>query len=108
MKINDFSENKISGEITLDKISVLFFSIPFDDGWQAFDNGKPAPTVKANIGFTGLILDKGRHDIELKYTPKYMVPGLAVSFIALVGYMMMVFLWGQVRSAKKNIQSSNL
>jgi hypothetical protein len=95
MKMTSFNENKITGEITLDKKNVLFFSIPFDDGWKAYDNGNPIQTIKANVGFTGVILDKGKHGIVLNYKPKYLTPGLVVSLLSLVCYM--ILLGGVIR-----------
>jgi cbb3-type cytochrome oxidase subunit 3 len=109
MEMNFFSQNKISGRISMDKKSILFFSIPFDDGWKATDNGKPVRTVKANIGFTGIYLEKGEHDIELEFKPKYLALGLTVSLFTLLGYFVLVF-WWCFRSKKTNqfIESSNM
>lgn len=91
MKITYFSQKDIKGEIALDRGKLLFFSIPFDNGWKAFDNGKPIPMIKANIGFMGIMLDKGSHKIELKYRIQYIRTRIAVSIIALIIYLAMMF-----------------
>lgn len=62
-----FSENHISGKISLDQPKMLFFSIPYDRGWQARVNGKPVEPELVNAGFMGFFLDKGDHTVELTY-----------------------------------------
>ncbi len=76
----------IKGAINTDKRRMLFFSIPYDRGWKAFVNGKETKPILINIGFMGLMLDKGKYTIELKYTPPLLWSGLAVSVIAMAIY----------------------
>ena len=61
---------------------MLFFSIPFDKGWSAKVDGKPENLLLINIGFTGLLLDKGVHTIELSFLPPYFYEGLYISIIS--------------------------
>ncbi len=69
MAIDYFSQNHIKGHITLDTTAMMFFSIPYDQGWKATVNGKIKPLEKINFGFTGLLLEPGKHAIELTYEP---------------------------------------
>ncbi len=91
MRMTGFSQTHIKGEITLDKPKLLFFSIPFDTGWQAFDNGKPVRMIKANIGFMGVMLDAGTHQIELTYRIEYLWVRAAVSILMLLIYLTLGF-----------------
>jgi uncharacterized membrane protein YfhO len=92
MKMTNFTQKHFTGEISMDKKSLLFLSIPFDKGWKAFDNGQPVQTVQTNIGFTGILLDKGVHHIELKYLPPYLKPALSMSLLFLILYLGIGFL----------------
>jgi uncharacterized membrane protein YfhO len=75
--------NKVTGEISLESGKYLFLSIPYDSGWSARVDGKPAPLLKANTAFMALPLTKGRHVIELSY----FTPGLAAGIvISLIGF----------------------
>ncbi|NLN75576.1 MAG: YfhO family protein [Armatimonadetes bacterium] len=76
-------------KIDLEKPKMVFFSVPYGAGWTAFVDGKPAQIEKVNIGFLGLMLPAGQHNIEFRYFP----PGLrlgaivsGVSVIILLGY----------------------
>lgn len=90
MRLSNFSQKHFTGDISLDQKELVFFSIPYDRGWKASVNGRPAPTIQTNIGFTGIILDKGVHRIELNYLPEYIKPALGVSILFLMVYLGMV------------------
>ena len=69
MKMEYFSQNRIVGSIGLNKPSVVFFSIPFDIGWKAKVDDVKSELFLADIGFTGLYVEPGKHVIELYYDP---------------------------------------
>jgi hypothetical protein len=79
-----FSQNKIQGNITLNKNKLLFFTIPFDTGWKAFDNGVPLTIKQMNIGFSGLLLKSGTHNLELRFEPRTFRFGIIISIISLL------------------------
>jgi hypothetical protein len=80
----DFQEDHIYGNITLEKDGMVFFGIPYDEGWRVRVNGKSVEPEKINIGFMGIQLEKGFHSIELKYVPPYFYAGIIVSIISLI------------------------
>ena len=84
MQIRKHSNDYILGDILLDKDKLLFLSIPYDAGWRITVDGKQTTPEKVNIGFMGLFLNKGFHSVELKYTPPFLMAGLAVSFLSIV------------------------
>ncbi len=51
---------------------LVFFSVPYDDGWSATVNGKPAEIEKVNAGFMAVKVNAG--DSEIRFN--YMTPGL--------------------------------
>ncbi|MEO6132064.1 MAG: YfhO family protein, partial [Saprospiraceae bacterium] len=69
MKMEYFSQNKIIGSIELNKPSVLFYSIPYDVGWKAKVDDVKTRLIQADVGFTGLYVEPGKHLIELYYEP---------------------------------------
>jgi len=83
LTITQFSQNHIKGRIELDSSGVLFLSIPFDKGWHSIVDGKAIQPMLCNIGFMGLILESGKHNIELDYCPPWYYESLFVSIIAL-------------------------
>ncbi|HSY77669.1 MAG TPA: YfhO family protein, partial [Bacteroidia bacterium] len=88
LTITHFDDNNIIGTIKTDEKKLLFLSIPFDKGWKAIVDGKLATTYRVNIGFTGLMLDKGLHNIELHYVVPYLAAGAYTSAAALLIYLL--------------------
>jgi len=81
--IDQFREDKIEGTINLDKKCMVFFSIPFDKGWTATVNGKPVKVKKINIGFSGLILDRGLNKVVLRYMPPFLSTGIIITIVSI-------------------------
>ena len=79
-----FSQNKIQGNITLQKDKLLFFTIPFDKGWKVFDNDAPLTMQQVNIGFSGVLLGAGTHRLELRFESPVFRTGIIVSIISLL------------------------
>jgi uncharacterized membrane protein YfhO len=78
-KIRSFSNSLIKGSICNQSKSILYFSIPYDDGWEIKVNGVKSKYYKVNIGFIGLPLEKGFNKIELSYTPPMLREGFIIS-----------------------------
>ena len=82
--ISKFSENNIKGSVTVNESKILFFSIPFDEGWSAKLNGVDAKLYRVNAGLTGLLISKGKNDIELSFEPRLKSKGKLISGISLL------------------------
>lgn len=73
--------------ITLNKPNLVFFSVPYDDGWSATVNGKSVPIEQVDIGFMAVPAEAG--DNEIVFT--YETPGLRVgSWISLCGVVLLI------------------
>jgi len=83
-KITNFQEDHIYGSITLDSHGMVFFGIPYDQGWRIKVNGQSVEPKRINMGFIGIPLKKGFYRIELKYVPPYLYAGIIVSIISLI------------------------
>jgi uncharacterized membrane protein YfhO len=84
LTITQFKESDIKGDITVASPKILFFSIPFDEGWKATINNNDAKLYRVNAGLTGLKLPVGKSSVELKFEPRLMKKGLLVSIMALI------------------------
>jgi uncharacterized membrane protein YfhO len=98
LAISKHGQNVIEGTITLQQKKLLFFSIPYDAGWSAFVDGKKSPIELVNIGFSGVVLDKGKHSVRLEYEPPYLRAGAAVSVAALLLYGFLLYWQRKKRS----------
>jgi uncharacterized membrane protein YfhO len=96
LAITQFKESDIKGTINLSAPKILFFSIPYDEGWHATLNGAEAKIYRVNVGFVGVKVGAGKNDVELRFEPRYMMKGAMVSIIALLAFCGLLLL-----SAKK-------
>jgi len=83
-KITKFSENNIIGNVNTKERKILFFSMPFDEGWAVTVNGKESKLYRLNCGLTGLLTEKGDNKVELAFTPRYKNQGAIVSLASLL------------------------
>ncbi|HOY12814.1 MAG TPA: YfhO family protein [Saprospiraceae bacterium] len=88
MKMESFTNNKITGSIDITKPSVVVFSMPFDAGWHAKIDGKKSPLIKVDAGLTGLPITTGKHKIELHFIPPFLYLGCV---LALLGIGLLVY-----------------
>ena len=72
-----------SNTITVNESKILFFSIPFDEGWSAKLNGTDVKLYRVNAGLTGLQISKGKNDVELIFEPRLRSKGKLISLISL-------------------------
>jgi uncharacterized membrane protein YfhO len=85
LQVTDYNSINIYGEITVNQAGTLFLSIPYDNRWKAYINGREYNTFRVLDAFTGIYLDEGEYALHLKYKPMGAWESLAVSVIALLG-----------------------
>ncbi|WP_435357335.1 YfhO family protein [Emticicia sp. SJ17W-69] len=87
LQIKEFSPNLIKGDIQMGISKILFLAIPHDKGWSATVDGKNVTIEKVDAGLMGILLDRGKHQIELKFEPPYVREGTYVSIFS-------ILIWG--------------
>lgn len=95
--ISGFKRTKSGFEssITMDKNNLVFFSIPYDEGWSATVNGKAVEIEQVNVGFMAVYAPKGTNKIVFTYETPGLKTGLMVSFgafIVFLGYILIFFI----------------
>jgi len=96
----DFIENKITGKLANEQDAILFFSMPFDEGWKATLNGQDVKLYRLNCGLTGMLTKKGNNTIELKFTPRLKHTGALISIFSILLLVLILFL--DFKSRKSN------
>jgi len=55
----------------------------FERGWSATVDGAAAPLLPANVAFRAVPLPAGRHEVEMRYRARGVLPGLAIAALGL-------------------------
>jgi len=77
----------------------LFMSeIYYKPGWKAFIDGKETEIIKSNYAFRGVVVPKGKHNVEFKYHSDNFELGKTLSLSAniltlLLGFVAIFFYW---------------
>ncbi len=91
LQLTSFRQTHFGGRIVLPQKSVVVIQTPFDRGWEAFQDGKPAPVLRVDAGLLGVGLESGEHDVELKYRNPHLAVGALISLAS--GLLLVVALW---------------
>lgn len=78
------TKNGFKAEITLERDNLVFYSIPYDEGWTAYINGSPVEIEKVNVGFMAVLAKAGTNTIEFKYETPGLKYGIIISLASLL------------------------
>lgn len=96
-----FGEDYISGNVTCHNDQVLFISTPYSIGWSAYIDGKKTNILKANGMYIGIPLEKGEHNVELKYETPYLKLGVFISILTFGTILIYVLLYIKKNKTKQ-------
>jgi len=85
-------DSRFDAGITLDKDSLVFFSVPYSENWQAEVNGEKAEIVKADGGMMAVLCRQGTNTITFTYNNKMISAGMIISISAMLMLTVYAFL----------------
>lgn len=77
------SKNKVFTRYDVKQDTSIFFTIPYDKGWSAYQDGKKIKINQAQTGFMKVDVPKGKGTITLSFIPNEFVIGAICSFTSL-------------------------
>lgn len=86
LNIETFDETYIKGTVTADKETVIFTSIPYDEGWTVKVDGQEIARedyINLEEAYLCFNISEGEHTIEFKYTQRGLALGGAVAIVTL-------------------------
>ena len=101
MSVEIKSSDRLIASINLDEGQTLFTSIPYDEGWHVYENGKEIDKIKLTEAFIGLELGSGQHELEFKYIPQGLYIGAGVSLVSCMIFIVLII----ILKKQKNIVS---
>ena len=80
-------KNKVTVNYKVKNETSIFFTIPYDQGWSAYQNGKKLQIQQAQTGFMKIDVPEGEGTITLSFIPKGFVTGASCSLIAIIVFI---------------------
>lgn len=77
----EYDSKGFTSKIHLDSDNLVFFSVPFDEGWSAYVNGVETAIEKVDVGFMAVFAEKGINEIEFIYRAPGLTMGIIVSSV---------------------------
>lgn len=79
-------QTRLSGSVVCDNMGFLLISIPDQEGWTVYVDGKKAEIYNADYGFVAVKISQGEHDI----TAEYKVPKRELGILLSIAGALMV------------------
>ncbi len=76
------NQSGFTATTTLEKENLVFFSVPYENGWKAQVDGQDADIVTADYGLMAVYVPEGTHTITFTYLPYGFKPAVIVSCCA--------------------------
>lgn len=80
-------KNKVTVNYKVKNDTSIFFTIPYDQGWSAYQNGKKLQIQQAQTGFMKIDVPEVEGTITLSFIPKGFVAGANCSLIAIIVFI---------------------
>ncbi len=87
----DIDKTGFTAYTNLPQETLLFFSVPWEQGWSAKVNGEPALIEKVNVGFMAVRVPEGPGEIRFDYKTPGLQLGLAISGAFLAVFLLYWF-----------------
>jgi uncharacterized membrane protein YfhO len=97
LELTSFSQTRFTGNVSLERRSILVLQTPFDHGWRAFQDGQVVPVLKVDAGLLGVGLDAGEHKVELRYRNPTLVLSLVITLVSLLILAAALWRWPRLR-----------
>ena len=78
------SKNKVFATYEVQQDTSIFFTIPYDKGWSAYQDGKKIEIKQAQTGFMKVDVPKGKGTITLSFIPNGFITGAICSLTSLL------------------------
>ena len=109
LQVERMDGSGIRGNIGIEQDGVLFFSLPYEEGWSVHIDGKETETSKAAGEWLSVPILTGPHRVTARYIPPGLVIGMLASLLALALFILLT-VWnpGRVMGFSKEKEPTDL
>lgn len=111
LEVSEWKDTKIVGKVNAQKTGLLYTSIPYENGWSVYVDGKKVkPTKICNKALLGVMVSQGEHEIVFKYIPAGFIPGIIITILAILALVVIFkyqdfMLWYDNRKKKNSLKA---
>lgn len=86
LRIETMEGNHLTGSIDAPKDGILLITIPYEEGWRVQLDGNSVADFEAVDGFMSFEVQKGTHQVDMKFIPPGFTAGAILSIIGLAAF----------------------
>ena len=123
LEYDKFNETMIKGTFNAETDEILYTSIPYDDGWKVYIDGKKISSdniIKISDALIGVIVPEGEHTVTFSYKLPYLQGSIMISCVfTIILLLLYIFkerkllffkktkdsLWKRAKKAQKNAET---
>ncbi len=94
------TDTLIEGTIDVKEDGLFYTSISFDKGWKAYVDGEEVEITPVCDALVAFKLDKGHHDIKLKYCPQGFYLGLTATLLSIAVFIGICLISSKMKKKK--------
>ena len=100
-KVTEYGDTWLKGKINVTEEGIFTTSVLYEKGWHLYVDGKGRRSMERIGGdFIGTPLTVGEHEIELRYRPEGLIPGILIMLLG-IGALVVIQLRHKLRSRLK-------
>ncbi len=84
--------DKIYGSIDVKEKGYFNLSVPYDEGFTIYVDDQKVNYINTDVDFIGFEIDRGHHEVLIKYESPYKKVGIILSLIGLLFFIIEVFM----------------
>lgn len=104
MKLTSMTDRSVEGTIDVKNEGRLVLSIPADQGWTLYVDGRETEIAPLSDALIGVHLTEGEHKIELHYTTPGLKSGAMISGVAIL--LFVISMWIARTSARRHVKTT--
>lgn len=92
LELKNFKQDNISFDYNGENSSIIVFNILYDIGWKIYVDDKERKSYKLNGAFIGIPIEKGNHNIQLVFLPKFFNLGIYLFILGIVICIIIIYI----------------
>ncbi len=105
LRVESFSDDHIKGSFTAKEPGLLFTTIPYDAGWEAWVDGEKVECTSIKDAMLAVPVSAGSHTVELSYTTPGIRMGALISLASLAFFLFLMLIGALIdRRRRKDSQ----
>ena len=100
-KMTKHESSRVEGNITMKEDGIVFFSMPYDEGWKVMVDGKETKAQAVGDAFLGVPVSEGEHEIVLTYRSPGFAAGAVLTGAGFVIFVLITILENRKKKIMK-------